>query len=111
MKGGASRIGREICLALSSQHYSVLIHYRSGADQAERTKTDCLGAGASMAETICCDFDVPGERAGFIGSAASVFGRVDLLVNNASTFNYDDVRTFTEGKCFGTGNHACQCHR
>ncbi len=33
--GGSKRIGREICLRLSSKGYKVLVHYRNSHEDAE----------------------------------------------------------------------------
>ncbi|MCK9213042.1 SDR family NAD(P)-dependent oxidoreductase [Rhodoferax sp.] len=93
--GGARRIGRAICLQLAARGYGLLIHYRTSRQDAEQTRSDCLSAGAALAETVCGDLSDAGFRAGLIPQATNQVGRIDLLVNSASLFEYDDVSSFT----------------
>jgi NAD(P)-dependent dehydrogenase (short-subunit alcohol dehydrogenase family) len=93
--GGARRVGRAICLQLAARGYGLLIHYRTSRQDAEQTRSDCLSAGAALAETVCGDLSDAGFRAGLIPQATNQVGRIDLLVNSASLFEYDDVSSFT----------------
>lgn len=92
--GGARRIGREICLALASDGYSVVIHYHSSIDEAEKTRDDCISAGAPGAWLLQGDLSSPSVRASMLDHAVSLAGGVDLLVNSASAFEYDTAEIF-----------------
>lgn len=93
--GGAKRIGRTICLQLAARGYGLVIHYRTSLQDAMQTSADCLSAGAAFAETVCGDLSDPLFRAGLIKQVTATAGRIDLLVNSASLFEYDDAASFT----------------
>jgi len=93
--GGAKRIGRAISLRLAAQGYGVIIHYRNSKVEAEKTRADCLEAGARMARIIHSDLSRQQERHVLVDRATEMAGVVNLLVNSASLFDYDDASTFT----------------
>lgn len=93
--GGAKRIGRAICLQLAAQGYGLVVHYLTSRQDAEQTCADCLSAGAAFAKTVCGDLSDAHFRAGLIPQVLATVGRIDLLVNSASLFDYDDVSSFT----------------
>jgi NAD(P)-dependent dehydrogenase (short-subunit alcohol dehydrogenase family) len=93
--GGARRIGRAIGLQLAAQGYGLVIHYRESREEALQTRTDCLRAGAAFAETVCGDLSDARFRAGLIQQVTTMVGRIDLLVNSASLFDYDDASSFS----------------
>jgi NAD(P)-dependent dehydrogenase (short-subunit alcohol dehydrogenase family) len=92
--GAARRIGRAIALDLGSHGWAVAVHYKSSAAEAHllvREIVDAGGRAEAMAADLC---DEAATRALLTG-AARALGPVDLLVNNASVFEADDVRTTT----------------
>lgn len=93
--GGAKRIGRAICLQLAAHGYGLVIHYFTSQQDARQTQIDCLSAGAAFAEVVCGDLSDAVFRAGLIQQVTTSVGRIDLLVNSASLFEYDDVGSFT----------------
>lgn len=92
--GGAKRMGRAICLQLAAQGYGLVIHYWKSQEEANQTRADCLSAGAAFAETVCGDLSNSLFRAGLIKQVTNKVGRIDLLVNSASLFEYDDASSF-----------------
>lgn len=94
--GGAKRIGRAICLRLASKGYGVIIHYLNSEADAEKTRDDCLAAGATMAKIIRSDLSSQHDRHLLVDQATEMAGVVNLLVNSASLFNYDDASTFVD---------------
>lgn len=97
--GGGKRIGRGIALELARQGYGVLVHYRASADEANLVVRECERLGAPFAAVLHADFSDPYERAGFMTRACAIApGNIDLLVNSASAFEYDDPKTFTADK-------------
>ena len=83
---GASRgIGRAIAIELGRVGYDVLINYRSNAVEAERTVAEVkvvAGAGAHI-ETFAADVGNEDDRQRLVAHTRELFGRLDLLVNNA----------------------------
>ena len=91
--GAAVRLGREIALALAAGGWQVAVHYRSSHADALKTVADCARlSGASSA----FDADLTDEEAvrGLLPRVAAHFGRVDAVVNSASTFENDSAASF-----------------
>lgn len=91
--GAARRLGREIALTLAAGGWQVAVHYRNSAADAMSTVADCTSlSGASS------DFhaDLADEAAvrGLLPRVVAHFGRVDAVVNNASTFEHDTATSF-----------------
>lgn len=86
---GASRgIGRGIAVALARIGFDLAINYASNASAAEQTAAECLAAAAAQqhlirAQTFRADIAAAADRQALIAGAKAVFGRLDLLVNNA----------------------------
>jgi 3-oxoacyl-[acyl-carrier protein] reductase len=80
---GASRgIGRAIAIELGRVGYDVLINYRSNTAEAERTAEEVKAAGA-RGEIFAADVGNDADRQGLVSHTRDLFGRLDLLVNNA----------------------------
>ena len=84
--GGAQRIGAQLCRALHEAGYDIALHYRSSADAAGALAAELNGLRDG---SVTCFQAALGDRSAGEELAAEVidrFGRVDLLVNNASSF-------------------------
>jgi NAD(P)-dependent dehydrogenase (short-subunit alcohol dehydrogenase family) len=86
---GASRgIGRGIALHLAALGFDLALNYRSNKDAAERTAADCLAASTAAnrfvrIELFAGDISESNVRAELVSHVKRVFGRLDVLVNNA----------------------------
>ena len=92
--GAAKRLGREIALDLASHGFDVAVHYRHSGDEAEATvaQAQALGAqaagfAADLSDELACRALVP--------AVLAHFKRLDAVVNNASTFEYDNASRFS----------------
>jgi 3-oxoacyl-[acyl-carrier protein] reductase/pteridine reductase len=83
--GGARRIGREIALTLSRAGTDVAITYRKSQSEARETAAQIAALGRRSLAVEC---DVRSETSvrAAIQTVLSVFGQLDLLVNNAAVF-------------------------
>jgi len=97
VSGGALRIGRAICLALARAGADVVIHYRSSADEAAALKAELETLGV-RAHTLRADFARLESCAELIEAAAAAVGGIDILVNSASVFHKDSLRTLNADK-------------
>jgi len=88
--GAAGRIGAAIAKALAASGWSVIVHCRSSAENAERTVAQIRAAGGKAAAVGADLADRP-QRAALIAKAAAPFGPLCLLVNNASLFTPDSA--------------------
>jgi NAD(P)-dependent dehydrogenase (short-subunit alcohol dehydrogenase family) len=83
--GAARRIGRAIALELARSGFDVVVHWRSSRKDAEATTKEILESGA-RAWLVRADLSKVAEIEGLIGTVSELCGRLDLLVNNASSF-------------------------
>lgn len=80
---GASRgIGRGIALALAARGWRVAVNYRSSPAAAVEV-VDLIKAGGGDAVAIQADVAALDEHEALLDAAMGLFGRLDLLVNNA----------------------------
>ncbi len=80
--GGARRIGRAICLALSERGARVAIHYRNSQEEAEEVASRCPHSAILPA-----DLADAAEARALVGRAADALGGLDILVNNAAVYD------------------------
>lgn len=93
--GGAVRIGRAIALQLAASGTDVAIHYRKSAEAAEQTAAEIRAHGVRSV-TVAADLTDSTATADLLPRAAIALGRpIDLLVNNASLFENDSIRSLT----------------
>jgi NAD(P)-dependent dehydrogenase (short-subunit alcohol dehydrogenase family) len=92
--GGARRIGRALSLALAESGYAVAIHHHRSDAEAEALAAQIRGGGG---KAIALAADLADEAAvkALLPQAAAALGPIGVLVNNASIFENDTVRTAT----------------
>lgn len=83
--GGAVRVGRAITLGLAEAGYDVVVNYHtSGADA--RSVTHLVEEMGRRALAVEGDVAVAADVERIANAVRTTFGRLDLLVNNASLF-------------------------
>jgi len=93
--GSAVRIGREICLHLASRGANVVVNYRSSAQDATELVDQLRGMNVG-ALAIQGDVTRSADIQRISEKARETFGRVDVLVNNASIYPKTPIDTLTE---------------
>ena len=88
VSGGARRLGRATALTLARAGFSVAIHYRSSAAEAEALAAEIRALGVEAA-LVAGDLAAEAETQGLIARATDALGPLGVLVNNASTFERD----------------------
>jgi NAD(P)-dependent dehydrogenase (short-subunit alcohol dehydrogenase family) len=89
--GAGRRIGRAIALDLADQGYDVAVHYATSDDEA-REVAGLIRAKGRQAICIQADLAVEAEVQALIPEAARALGGpLTCLVNNASTFEHDQI--------------------
>lgn len=91
--GAAKRLGREIALALAAGGWQVAVHYRGSEEDALKTVADCTRLSGAAA-AFQCDLEQEAGVRALLPHVAAHFGRVDAVVNNASTFEQDSAASF-----------------
>ena len=92
--GAARRLGREIALGLAAGGWQVAVHYRNSEADAIKTVADCAGI-TSAAAAFYADLSDEASVRGLLPDVIARFGRVDAVVNSASTFEHDDAASFS----------------
>jgi NAD(P)-dependent dehydrogenase (short-subunit alcohol dehydrogenase family) len=91
--GAARRLGRQIALTLAQHGWQVAVHYRHSGLEAEQTVLAC-NALCAGAQAFGADLADEAEVRALIPTVVQRMGRVDAVVNSASTFEHDDVHSF-----------------
>lgn len=88
--GGAVRVGRALSLGLAEAGYDVAIHYHSSATAAREVARRVEEAGR-RAVLIEADLGDPMGAQKIGGELRRVYGRLDLMVNSAASFEEADL--------------------
>ncbi len=92
--GGARRLGRHLCLALSARGYDVVILYRTSSDDARSLEREIAATGRH-ARSFAVDVGVEAQVAAVFAEIALDEGRVDLLINNVGNYNPQPITSLT----------------
>ena len=93
--GGAKRLGRAISKDLARSGYNVIIHYNNSEDDAFSLREELLELGNDV-HLIQADLLNEGETISLFDKCKNLTDKpVNLLINNASIFEYDNIKTAT----------------
>ena len=87
--GASKRIGKEISEHLHTKGYQILIHFHQSQTEALELESTLNQKRAQSAVALHCDLSDPEQVSRFADQALSHWERIDLLINNASTFTPD----------------------
>jgi NAD(P)-dependent dehydrogenase (short-subunit alcohol dehydrogenase family) len=90
--GAAQRIGRTLALAFAADGWRVALHCHNSKREAAQLAADIAGEGgtAAVLDADLADADAV-QR--LVPACAAALGPPTCLINNASTFVYDDIRS------------------
>jgi len=83
--GGATRVGKAISLGLAQAGADIVVNYYTSVEAAGETVAEIEASGRS-ALAIQADVSQITQVEAMVRRAVGVFGQIDVLVNNASTF-------------------------
>jgi len=92
--GGARRLGRGMALALAESGADVVVHYHTSATEAAATVAQIRGLGRS-GWVLPANLADQSETDSLVDRAVDVAGGLDILVNNASTFESERISDTT----------------
>ncbi|MBL3584102.1 SDR family oxidoreductase [Rhodovulum sulfidophilum] len=93
--GAAQRLGRAMALHLAERGHDVAVHYAGSAEAAAETVAEIRALGR-RAVALRADLLDEDETQALVPRAAEALGGpLTVLVNNASIFEYDTIRTAT----------------
>ncbi len=84
--GAARRIGAAIAQHLHSAGYQVIIHYRHSATTANALCQQLNDKRPNSAHCLCADFNDQQQITQLAKQAYGIYQRIDVLVNNASSY-------------------------
>ncbi|HET7670632.1 MAG TPA: pteridine reductase [Burkholderiales bacterium] len=84
--GGARRVGAAITRRLHAAGAAVLVHYRDSEADAVKLVAELNAARPKSAEKVKAELLAPIAPRALVNAAVDAFGRLDVLVNNASSF-------------------------
>ncbi|MEZ5667683.1 MAG: SDR family oxidoreductase [Alphaproteobacteria bacterium] len=88
--GAAKRVGRVIAERLAADGWAVAVHYNGSADAAEEVVAGIAAAGG-RAQAFRADLSDERAMQGLVPQVVQALGPLGCLVNNASTFEFDDA--------------------
>jgi pteridine reductase len=84
--GAARRVGAEIVRTLHGSGAAVIVHYRSSEGAARELVAELNAVRSGSAVALAADLRDVARIRELARAAHAAFGRLDILVNNASTF-------------------------
>jgi len=84
--GGGKRVGAAICRRLHAAGANLMLHYRKSAGEARLLSAELNHVRASSVALIQADLLETAKLPSIVEQTLQTFGRIDGLVNNASSF-------------------------
>ncbi|MEJ2141259.1 MAG: pteridine reductase [Gammaproteobacteria bacterium] len=94
--GAAHRIGATTARTLHAQGMNVVLHYRSSDEAAKALRDELCTHRPDSVSLIKADLHDTHKLHKLIKNAAEVWGRLDVLVNNASSFYSTEIGHVSE---------------
>ncbi len=93
--GASKGIGADIAVGLAAEGAAVVINYSSDKVGAQTVATKIKGS-RGRALVVQADISKSTDVRRLFAEAAEVFGRIDILINNAGVFHYQTIDNVTE---------------
>jgi pteridine reductase len=93
--GGAKRVGAAICRRIHAAGANLMLHYRASAGEARLLQAELNGARADSVALIQADLLDLKAMPSLVDQTVQRFGRLDALVNNASSFYASPIGEIT----------------
>ena len=94
--GAARRVGAGIARRLHAAGANLVVHYRSSTADARKLKDELASVRPGSVVLVQGDLLKPANLSGLIKDAMKGFGRLDALINNASSFYTTPMGDITE---------------
>lgn len=94
--GAARRIGAQLTRCLHQSGINIILHYHNSEKDAAALVEDLTTQRANSIKQVWGDLREYKDIPGLIERAVSLFGRIDVLINNASSFFPTDLGKIDE---------------
>jgi pteridine reductase len=94
--GGAKRLGAAICRRLHGSGAELFVHYRSAAEEARALQSELNANRENSLALAQADLLKVSAAPELVKAAVKEFGRLDAVINNASTFYPTAIGEITE---------------
>jgi pteridine reductase len=94
--GGARRVGAAICRRLHAEGASLMVHYRSSATDARALQAELNETRPDSVALVQADLLNLANLPAVVHDTVQRFGRLDVLINNASSFHPTPVGEITD---------------
>jgi pteridine reductase len=84
--GGARRVGAAMCRMLHASGADIMLHYRSSVTEAREVQAELNALRADSVALVQADLLNLAALPSVVSETVNRFGRLDVLVNNASSF-------------------------
>jgi pteridine reductase len=91
--GAGRRIGKQIARTFHDHHYNVLVHHHKSQEEATLLAAELNLKRKGSAVALAFDLREIGNFESFVTNCLSKFNRIDVLINNASTFFSTSLET------------------
>ena len=94
--GAAKRIGKQIVKEFFTIDFNIIVHFNSSSEDAINLCNELNAIRPDSAISIQANLDHMSDVKNLASQAMSAFGRIDGLINNASTFYPTPMGEFSE---------------
>jgi pteridine reductase len=94
--GAAHRIGATTARMLHAEGLNILLHYRNSRDAAESLQAELNAIRTDSVYLIQADLHDTAKLPALVEQTIQIWGRLDVLINNASSFYATPIGTVTE---------------
>ena len=96
--GAAKRVGAQIARSLHLAGYDLVLHYRQSRDEMNALVAELEAARADSTLAIAADLANTKKLPGIVDACIRRYGRLDALVNNASSFYATPIGSTTHAQ-------------
>jgi len=94
--GGAKRVGAAICRLLHARGANIMLHHRASVNEARALQTELNAQRADSVALIQADLLNGASLPDMVKTTVGRFERLDILINNASSFFPTPIGEITE---------------